>query len=109
MVHRTLKEQSLYPNDVQKLQGLGSTDFPRRVIYCKWLSQQCRERPNFLKCILYTREAGFARNTVFNSHNTHIWFDENPHARQEVRFQQRFSINVWAGMSWMKPLVYGNQ
>ena len=67
------------------MKALESVDFPHRVIYCEWLSQQCRERPNFLNCILFTDEARFTRNTVFNSHNTHIWSDENPHARQEVR------------------------
>ena len=59
--------------------------------------QQYRERPNFLNCILL-HEEGFTRNAVFNSHNTHIWADKTPHAHQEVRFQQRFSINVWAGV-----------
>ena len=28
-------------------------------------------------------EVGFTRKTVFNSHNTHNWSDENPLARQE--------------------------
>ena len=28
---------------------------------------------------------------VQNSHNTHIWSDENPHTHQEDRFQRRFS------------------
>ena len=56
----------------------GAADFPRGVIYCEWLLRLCRERPNFLSCILFTKEA---------------------HARQEVRFQRRFSINVWAGIT----------
>ena len=68
-------------------------NFPRRVIYCKY-----REGPKFLNCILFTDEAGFTRNAIFNSHNTHIWSDENLHARQEVRFQRPFSINVRAGI-----------
>ena len=29
---------------------------------------------------------------------THIWPHENPQARQEVLFQRRFSINMWAGI-----------
>ena len=60
--------------------------------------QQCRERPNFLNCILFTDETGYTRSAVFNSHNTHIYFDENSHPRQEVRFQRRFSINVCGGI-----------
>ena len=30
------------------------------------------------------------------------------HARQKVRVQRRFSINVWADIGWMKEVVYGN-
>ena len=54
--------------------------------------------PNFLNCILFTDETGFTCNAVFKSYNTHIWSDENSHARQEVRFQRRFYINVWVGI-----------
>ncbi|KAJ3663075.1 hypothetical protein Zmor_007384 [Zophobas morio] len=56
----------------------------RCVNYSKWLLPQCRERLNFLKCILFTNEARFTRSAVLNSHNIQIWSDENPHARQEV-------------------------
>ena len=97
VVHGTLKEQGLHPYHIQKVQALESGDFLRRVIYCEWLLQQCRERPNFLNCILFTDEAGFTRNAVFNSDNTHIWSDENLHARQKVRFQRGLSISVWTG------------
>ena len=78
------------------MQALRPANFPRRVVYCEWLLQQCCGRPNFLNYTLFTDEAGFTRNAVFNSHNTHIWCYENSHTRQEVRFQRRFSINVWA-------------
>ena len=70
VVHPTLKEQGLHPYHVQKVQALKYTDFPRRVIYCEWLLQQCRECPNFLNCILFTDEAEFTRNAIFSSHNT---------------------------------------
>ena len=88
-MHHTLKEQGLRPYHVQKVQALESADFPRRVKYCEWLLHQCCEPPTFLNCILFTDEAEFTRNAIFNSHNIHIiWSDENPHARQEVRFQR---------------------
>ena len=96
-MHRALKKQGIYPYHVQKVQALEPADFLRSVINCEWLLQQCRECPNFLNWILFTDEAGFISNAVFNSHNTHVWFDENPHARQEVQFQRHFSINVWTG------------
>jgi hypothetical protein len=56
------------------------------------------EEPNFVSIVLTTDEAGFTRDGVFNSHNTHIWSEENPHQIRERGLQQRFSINVWAGI-----------
>jgi hypothetical protein len=47
---------------------------------------------------LDTDEAGFTRNCVFNSRNTHIWSEENPHEIQERHFQQSCSLNVWVGI-----------
>ena len=67
-MHRALKEQGLHPYHVQKVQALDLAGFKRRVIYCKWLLQQCRESPNFLNCILFTDEAGFTCNAVSNKH-----------------------------------------
>ena len=75
--------------DLQLKLDCEPADFPRRVIYCEWLLQQCREHPNFFNCILCTDAARFS-NADFNSHNTHIWSYENPHARQKVQFQRDF-------------------
>ena len=58
--------------------------------------QQCRVLPNILNCILFTDEAGFTGRAAFNNHNTRNWSDV--HSCQEVRFQRRFFINVWAGI-----------
>ena len=71
-MHRRLKEKY----HVQKVQTLEPADFPCRVIFCERLLQQYRERPNFLNCILFTDEAEFTRNAVFNSNNNHISSDE---------------------------------
>ena len=66
VVHHTLKEQGLHPYHVQKVQALEPADFLRCVIYCEWLLQQCRERSNFLNCIMFTDEVGFTHNAVFS-------------------------------------------
>jgi hypothetical protein len=42
--------------------------------------------------------AGFTRAGIFNFHNTHIWADENTYAVRENHFQNKFSINIWAGI-----------
>lgn len=46
---------------------------------------------------LFTDEAQFTRDGVFNSRNSHVWAEENPHAIRESRSQKKFSINVWCG------------
>lgn len=49
--------------------------------------------------VLFTDEAGFSKNGIINSHNLHLWADENPHASIVTRHQHRFEpINVWAGI-----------
>ena len=59
-----IKRTRPHPYHVQKVQGLEPADCPRCVIYCKWLLQQCRERPNFLKCILFTDSLAILFSTV---------------------------------------------
>ena len=45
--------------------------------------------------ILFTDEAQFNRDGVNNTHNPHVWADENPHTNVESNFQRRFIVNVW--------------
>jgi hypothetical protein len=97
-IWRTLHEQVLHPYHLQRVQHLKPEDPPRRIAFCQWLLQKIDEEPNFLSIVLTTDEAGFTREGVFSTHNTHIWSEENPHQIRERGFQQRFSINVWAGI-----------
>jgi hypothetical protein len=94
-IWRTLHKQGLHPYHLQRVQHLKPEDPPRRIAFCQWLLQKIDEEPNFLRIVLTRDEAGFTRDGVFNSHNTHIWSEENPHQIRERGFQQRFSINVW--------------
>ncbi|GBN96425.1 hypothetical protein AVEN_170718-1 [Araneus ventricosus] len=34
----------------------------------------------------------------FNSHNFHVWSEENPRATRTLAAQEWFSVNVWAGI-----------
>ena len=43
---------------------------------------------------LFTNEAQFSREGLNNTHNSHVWADENPHATVESNFQLCFSVNV---------------
>jgi len=45
--------------------------------------------------ILFTDETQFNRDRVNNTHNCHVWADENPHATLESNFQLRVSVSMW--------------
>lgn len=97
-VWRILHEMLLYPYHIQRVQALEERDFPLRREFCNWLEEQRVAVENFEKRILFTDEAGFTRNGIFNFHNNHVWADENPHATVQRAHQQQFSLNVWAGI-----------
>jgi len=48
--------------------------------------------------ILFTEEAQFNHDGVNNTHNSHVWADENPHATVESNFQLHFTVNVWCAV-----------
>lgn len=97
-VWRTLRHALLYPFHVQRVQALLPRDLPVRVNFCEFLLHQHQLNPNFTMNILVTDEAIFTRNGIHNFRNTHYWALENPHATRRTNFQQRFSVNVWAGI-----------
>jgi len=73
---------------------LGPGDFAKRLEFCKWLNGS-RELHRY---ILFTDESQFNRDGVNNTHNSHMWADDNPHATVESNFQQRFSVSVWCSV-----------
>lgn len=97
-VWRTLKMNGLYPYHFQKVQGLTPNDYPLRQQFCEWLLNRTEAAAGFPTNILVTDECCFTRNGRLNFHNAHTWTDENPHAIRQSNFQQRFSLNLWAGI-----------
>nr|CAI5842924.1 unnamed protein product [Callosobruchus analis] len=98
IVWRVLREQMLHPYKFIQVQALEPQDYPLRLQFCNWFSEKCREDRNFSKCILYTDEAKFTREGIYNYRNSHIWDEENPHCIRQQGFQSKFSVNVWAGI-----------
>jgi len=88
---RTLHAEGMYPYHVQRVQHLGPGDFAERLECFKWLNGSCELH----RYILFTDEAQFNRYSVNNTHNFHVWADENHHATVESNFQLCFSVNVW--------------
>ena len=93
-VWRTLRAGGMYPYHVKRVQHLGPGDFAERLEFCKWLSGSLQLH----HYILFTDEAQFNSDGVNNTHNSHVWADENPHATVESNFQLRFCVNVWCAV-----------
>jgi len=76
------------------VQHLGPGDFAQRLEFCKWLNGSHQlHRYN-----LFTDEAQFNRDSINNTHNSHVWADENPCTTVESNFQLCFSVNVWCAV-----------
>lgn len=97
-VWRVLKEEGMHAFHMQKVHALKPQDYPRRVDCCRWFIHKTVDNPNFLKNVLFTDEASFNREGIFNSRNSHVWAVENPHETFTRGYQDRFAVNVWAGM-----------
>lgn len=97
-VWRILHTNDMHPYHIQRVQLLEPADFAPRLTFARWYLQMCTRDRRFPSYIMFTDEATFTREGVFNSHNTHMWSEENPHATRTHAAQQRFSVNVWAGI-----------
>lgn len=93
-VWRILKKEKLYPFHYQKVQNLLPRDLQIRLQFCHWLEDNY-DKVNF---ILFSDEATFTRNGIFNSRNSHLWSVENPYCTTETSFQHRFHVNIWCGI-----------
>ena len=63
-----------------------------------WFLHRCVKEPQFPRQVFFTGECRFTRHAVLNSQKGHVCDDENPHAQHAHGLQQRFNINVWAGI-----------
>jgi hypothetical protein len=97
-VLKVLHKNRFHPYHFTKVQGLEPNDYAPRVNFCRYLLNCDIEQYHFFKKILWTDEALFTRQGVFNFHNMHMWKVENPTAVREMSFQNRFSINVWSAV-----------
>lgn len=97
-VWRVLHGEGLHPFHLQKVHSLLEQDHEHRVNCARWFLQQDIFQPNFLSKVMFTDEASFTREGVFNSRNSHVWALDNPHEVFVRGYQHKFSVNVWAGI-----------
>jgi hypothetical protein len=65
-----------------------------RTTYCQWLLRQHINDAAFVTRLLATYESEITRDGIFNYHNSHLWAENNPHARHVANHQHHFSINA---------------
>lgn len=112
LILKLWKRYGLHPFHHRKVQGLIENDGLARVTYCQRINQKLVEDPGFLDKVLWTDESMFTREGVFNSHNQHMWAEENPHSKRVNSYQHKFSINMWAGIIGSKligPIIFPNR
>ncbi|XP_066157759.1 uncharacterized protein [Euwallacea fornicatus] len=104
VVWRVAKEQALYPYHLLQVQELLPTDFGKRTTFCNWVLHKIERESDFAKNILFTDEASFTKDGVFNSRNNHKWSEENPRETVVTQSQNKFKINFWVGILGTKIL-----
>ena len=68
-VLRILQEQNLHAYHLQKVQGLGPTNFAPRVRFVQWFLQRSVANPAFPEKVLFTDEACFTRDSYWDDEN----------------------------------------
>ncbi|XP_071580324.1 uncharacterized protein [Temnothorax nylanderi] len=75
------------------------SNFFREIKNSASIFVKCRRNNFFPDRILWTDEATFTPNGVFNTRNYLYWAEENPHVVRDRAFQYCWAINVWAGIT----------
>ena len=88
----------MHPYHIQRVQLLNEDDFAPRFTFAHWYLEMCARDPHFPDTLLFTDVVTFTREGIFNSHNSHVWSTDNPHATSTHASQVRFSVNVSASI-----------
>lgn len=103
-VQRILKEEKLHAYHYTCVQHLREEDYPRRKRFCEDFLRRVDEDPEFPSRVIFSDESLFTREGVLNSHNMHVWDEENPRVTRLRNYQVRWKMNVWAGIMGTKIL-----
>ena len=76
---------------MQRVHSLQPVDYAPRTAFVQWYFENWAADPLFPAKVL-----SFPREEIFNTLNTDMWAEENPHAMRRHAAQTRFSLNVWA-------------
>ncbi|KAJ8950891.1 hypothetical protein NQ318_011192 [Aromia moschata] len=96
-VLKILRKHKFHPYAFSIVQHLKETDFPRRVEFCQFILLRSQENDFFLDNIIWSDEAKFTKNGVFDRRNSHHWSDYNVTFR-ERNFQQSWQVNAYCAI-----------
>ncbi|GFV01798.1 uncharacterized protein TNCV_2550521 [Trichonephila clavipes] len=90
--------QPLHPFHVQRVHSLQPDD-PHDVsrLHSGFLTKLRQTCTLPVPCCSVMKQP-FSREGAFNTHNAHMWALNNPHSTRPRAMQQRFTVNVWAGI-----------
>lgn len=89
-----LRKYKYHPYKFKIVQHLHPGDADRRLIFCRWYTEQIRANANFGRLVIWSDESHFTSAGIFNRHNTRHWSRENQHIIFEREQQGRFGFGV---------------
>ncbi|GFW67271.1 DUF4817 domain-containing protein [Trichonephila clavipes] len=101
-LHQQLCETGSFQKAARNRDRTTRTELNEEIVldmaFSQWYLQQRIANPFFAASVLFTDEASFSREGIFNTHNSHSWAAVNPHVTRTRAAQDRFLVNEWAGI-----------
>ena len=94
-IWRILWEHDMCLFHMQHVQELQPDDYTPYIAFIQQYLGKCAADPLFLGKVLFSDEASFIREGIFETHNAHMWAEENSHAIWRCAVQTWCSVNVW--------------
>ena len=98
VVWRVWKRNGLSPYHRTKVHKLYDRDHEPRRDFSEWYREQVVANPDFSSLVMFTDESKFNQDGIFNSKNNICWTNGNTHEVYEQGREDKFSVNVWAGI-----------
>ncbi|GFY37288.1 uncharacterized protein TNIN_409091 [Trichonephila inaurata madagascariensis] len=98
LVWPIVHQQGVPPYHLQGLQLLQRNEYPKHVKFAQWFAQKCVLDASFPGPIIFTVEASFTHEGMFNPNKSHVWAYDNPYSTRNQVAEHDFAVNVWAGI-----------
>ncbi|XKL65621.1 hypothetical protein PGB90_009041 [Kerria lacca] len=86
------------PYRVSVLHELKPADCPKRIHFCKWLLNVCRNNVREFDNFFFSDEAWVQLDGYINSQNYRMWSTKNPHLYRETGLHPQ-KIDIWCAIS----------